>query len=134
MIKSYIDIAFEGDEDIVKYFDPANPVTSVQQACDTIYEKLLVNFPEANFERLIYDGNDIGYFVWMPELLISFGVNKNYRKKEPLAYVWSKIKRCLGDEFSISLFDNNIRAIEYLKRQGMKVFAEHLTILVHTKN
>lgn len=134
MIKKYIDIAFVGDEGILEYIDPATPAQSIEDACGIIYHKLLANYEEASFEPLHYEGLPIGYFVWMPELLISFGVNINYRKREPLDYVWKKIKQCLGEEFSMSLFDHNTRAIKWLQRQGMKVFAEHLTVLVHTKN
>lgn len=133
MIKKYIDIAFAGDERIIDYIDPAYPVQSIEDASAVIYHKLLANYEEASFEPLEYEGQPIGYFVWMPGLLISFGVNVKYRKREPLDFVWGRIKECLGEEFSMSLFDHNTRAIEWLKRQGMQVFAERLTILVHTK-
>lgn len=134
MIKKYIDIAYAGDTEILDYFDPSFPVSSVEEVCDNIYQKLLVNYPEANFEPLAYGGVDIGYFVWLPELLISFGINKSYRNKIVLEGVWHKMTASIGESFSISLFDHNTRAIKWLKRCGMKVFAEHVTILIHSKN
>jgi hypothetical protein len=132
--KTYIDAAFEGDEEILDYFDPAYPVTSVQEVCDNIYQKLVANYNESSFEPLDYEGIKVGFLCYTPGVLVSFGVNKAYRNKEILELVWSRIKDLLGDEFAMMLYDRNSRAIKWLTKCGMKVLGEHVTILVHSKN
>ncbi len=132
-MKEYIYIALEGDDSIVDFFDPTIPVSNPKEAAEKIYDKLMANYPEAELRPLKHDGQVIGYFAWLPGLLISFGVNIHYRKKKVLEEVWDMIAKTVGDDFSCILYTRNSRAIKWLQRCGMHVFGENLTLLIHTK-
>lgn len=132
-MKEYIYIALEDDDEIIDFFDPNIPVSSPREAAERIYQKLLANYPGAEFRPLKYEGQEIGYFAWLPGLLISFGVNIHYRKKKVLTAVWDMITETIGTDFSCILYTRNRRAINWLQRCGMQVFGENLTLLLHTK-
>lgn len=132
-MKEYIYIACRGDNQIIDFFDPTIPVSSPEEAADRIWDKLVANYPESNFVPLHHNGEKIGFYAWVPGLLISFGVNIEYRTKDVLTEVWDGILREMGDGFSVVLYTKNTRAIQWLERCGMRVFGENLTILIHAK-
>lgn len=120
-IKEVIRFAFDNDEEIFKYFDPNFPnVKNLDDLVENIYEKIVSHehIFETKFVNLKY-----GYFFYVvsPRLLISFGVNVNYRMPYLLDNFWSEIKKELGNNFSCFLWDKNKRAIKWLQKNGMKI-------------
>lgn len=110
--------AFEGDEDIFKFFDPTAKVKT--------YDDVVANVVDKMFEYAIeYDVRfvsiDRGYvFTAGPSILVSFGLAPERRNKEGLSELWGSIKESLTSPFYCSLWAKNTRAIEWLKKCGMR--------------
>lgn len=113
--------AFMGDDEIGENCDPNNDDKSQQGVVDDVYKKIL-EYEElfyGHFATLNKDGEDVGFVYCLPQLLISFGVNKNHRTKEFLPMVFETIKATAGEDFDAYMWERNKRAIEWLKKCGM---------------
>lgn len=125
--KQSIAIAFEGDKDIFIYCDPEFANSSLEQLVDSIYQKIAdypSYFKKCFFENLVVDSNTVGFICYTksPNMLVSFGVNINYRSKEILEDVFSVIKEKFdGDSFTSLMWARNTRAIKWLEKNGMKI-------------
>lgn len=119
-IKDTIKFTFDNDRDIFKYFDPNYPdIKTYDEIADNIYEKIKSH--EKIFNTKFIDLR-YGYIFYSlePNLLISFGVNVNYRMPYIMEDFWNEIKKNLGSKFDCYLWAKNKRAIDWLKRNGMK--------------
>ena len=125
----YIEIAFEGDSELLQYFDKEANVKSVEAAIENVKEKIRTRYEDAEFMGVEISDEKVGYFVFYKDLLISFGLNKEYRRKILLGWFGDLIKENLGEHFSCALFNHNYRAIGFLEKMGMKVQMKNITIL-----
>ena len=128
-MQPFIEAAFLLDTDLLNYYDKGEKVTTTQDCCDNILLKIANNYPEASCMGVYEDGAPIGYFVYLPGLLISFGLNKKYRNSIYLKEFWETIKESLGNEFDCLLYSYNTRAINWLKKCGMEITLENVTAL-----
>lgn len=129
-LKEYINAAFENDTELIGLYDKSVGVESLEDICDNVFEKISSLIEPAELRGVEVDGVEVGYFVYQPEVLISFGLNKMYRDKKYLSEFWKFIKSELGETFTCCLFGHNIRAINWLKEKcGMKIIFENVTIL-----
>lgn len=128
-LKVYIESVFWDDDDILIYFDKEAGVKTTTDASVSVYKKIANQYYDAEKVGVEIDGYKVGYFVYMDELLVSFGVNKKYRNTEILSELWEEIKSRIGDTFQCVLYSYNTRAIGYLKKCGMKILFDNVTIL-----
>ncbi len=114
--------AFDEDNEISKYCDPEDEHKSIKKLVDSIYEKLLDynQFGDCSFNELKIGNEVIGFYFCYKNILVSFGINKNHRKKENLIEVFNIIKDKFDGEFESYMWDRNERAINWLKKCGMK--------------
>ena len=108
---------FKNDTDLLRYFDPMSSAKNNEEASLEVYHKL-IEFSknrDCTFKR-----SEIGYIFYSENLLISFCVKPEYRDKEHLKEFGDFVKRNLGDHFECYLYNINERALNYLKRLGMK--------------
>ncbi len=75
-----------------------------------------------NYYKVIYKQQPIGYFVTFEGCLYSFGIAIKFRIKDVLIGWFESVKKVLGNHFRALLYENNTRAIDHLKKQGMKIF------------
>lgn len=129
--------AFEGDDDILKYADPSETYDDIEALCKRIEEKLVEHsktYP-CKFITVERDNEVVGYFFYRvsPVTLISFGINKNYRKDNNF---FAEIKRELGRDFDCYVFSRNERALKWLYKNGMKVLfqSDLITFLESPQN
>lgn len=125
----YVYNAFFDDYDLVEFYDRSVRVKSTNDAIDNVCLKIKESYPDAKIFGVIIDGIKVGYFVTKENLLISFGMNIKYRNKVVLAEFWKQIQTRLGNKFHAMLYSHNSRAIEFLKKSGMKIEFDHITIL-----
>ncbi len=128
-LMDYINSAFESDDELVDIYDPSVKVSSVKEVCENVYEKIESLIDPCSLIGVSIDGDKAGYFAYSHNMLISFGLNKKYRNREYLIEFWGMIKDELGDSFQCALFSVNKRGIDWLKRQGMEILFENITIL-----
>jgi hypothetical protein len=125
----YVYNAIIDDEEIIEYYDRSVGVKSTLDAINNIVEKIKNNYSDAIIYGIIFEGKKIGYFVYRDNLLVSFGISVKHRNKETLTVFWEQIKNRLGNNFHSLLYSHNIRAIEWLKKSGMKILFDHITVL-----
>lgn len=125
----FIEAGFRNDWEILRYFDRTERVESIEQICGNIYRKLANTYPDAKLIGIYKEDEKVGYFAYEGNLLISFAMNKWERKKETSIEMWAMIKKYVGEVFQCVLYTYNTRAIQWLKKNGMKVFCEDVTIL-----
>lgn len=120
-----IKYAFEGDDDIFKYCDPECADYTLDELALSIEVKIIEYevfgkvFGSVTFDRVVVDNRTVGYIFSCQDLLISFGINKQYRTKENLQKVFEQIKSNFDGEFATYMWDRNTRAINWLKKCGM---------------
>ncbi len=81
---------------------------------------------ELKYYKVICNGSSIGYVVTFDNMLYSFAIKMEYRKKHILIEWWDRLSEILGGSFFAMLYRNNLRAIRFLKRQNMRVILEDL--------
>lgn len=115
----YIQIAFDGDNDLYRYHisDSDFAQHTYDEICKTA----------AMIPLTYYKVGEYGFTVTSPGLLYSFGINHQYRTKEFLENWMGEIKNLLIT-FDCCLHSKNERAIAHLLKQGMKI-KEYVTIL-----
>lgn len=111
-------ISYEGDQELFdKYhigkMDFKSCVFSTMEMIrDAALEK------ELRYYKVVYQKKPVGYIVEFDNFLYSFGLNIKFRKKDILAAWWIEIKKIMGGKFITMLYENNLRAIKHLERQG----------------
>ena len=128
-LREYVDATFEGDDDILFYYDKKEKVKTIPEACENIVNKIGIVYNGSELRGIKINGHKVGYFVYTDELLISFGLNKCYRNKAILTDMWEHIKLEVGDEFQCLLYSYNVRAVDWLRRCGMDVLFDNVTVL-----
>ncbi len=116
-----IRIAYEGDKDLLdKYHvDKFDIHGAVASTLFMIAET--ENGVDMTHYKVALGDISIGYISVFENFLYSFGINKEYRKKEILIEWFEKVKEVLGYKFITMIYPNNSRAINFLKKQGMKI-------------
>lgn len=120
---------YEGDHELVAYFDPGCSVTTWKECCYAIERKVRENYPEATIKCVLDGDYPIGYYIFDGDMLISFGMRPAYRKKEWLTALWEQITAEFSGPFSCVLYSINSRAITWLQKCGMKLLFDHVSIL-----
>ncbi len=136
-LKKYVEIAYRGDMELLSEYHIAEYSfnEAVEETLAMIYETSLE--VEMKYCGVVKNNKIIGYLCYFDNNLYSFGINIEYRTKEVLSEFWERIKETLGDSFICMLFPNNIRAIKFLQRCGMKIIdgveESAVTLLYHNK-
>lgn len=131
-LRGIIELSFEGDTDLIEKYHSVG--ISKDASIDETMKRIddISKMQKCSFFDVRFCGKSIGYFVIFDKFLFSFCINIRYRKKDILLEWWGEVKKQLGEEFGTMLFNKNEPAIEFLKRQGMKVFKKdtETTILI----
>ena len=127
--KSYIDVAFENDFEILNVYDKGEEVNDISEVCYSVWNKVEMIAEDSVFYGVELDGGKIGYFVFQGNILFSFGVGLKWRKKDILLQFFKVILSKIGDGFTIALYSYNQRAIKWLQKMGMNIVAKEITIL-----
>ncbi len=130
-IKEAIKIAFSEDTDLLKFYDKSANIKSTDDIVIDVIRKVATYKEKIFWQGVFVDNKLVGYFVFSPFLLISFGLNVEYRDKKRKFFVL--MQKTIGKRFCAHLFSHNVRAIKFLMKNKMKVVAENhlLTKLVY---
>ena len=116
-----IAIAYEGDSDILNKYH----IRKFNEYEHAVFSTMLLveevsKAEKLSYYKVMYQTRVIGYVIVFQGFLYSFGINIKYRKPTILCDFWKKIKSILGEKFVSILYENNSRAIDWLKKCGMK--------------
>ena len=124
-----IRLAYENDADLIKYYDRTVLVHNNDEMIADTYNKLIQYpsyFSNCSSLAVMYENKPIG-FVYKndnPNLLVSFSVGSEYRKKPILSDLFNNIVNSFDGSFVCYLYEHNTRAINWLKKCGMIVESE----------
>lgn len=119
-LEQAIKIAFNGDEDIFKYYDSSSKVETVEDIAIDIIKKIQTH--DEIVIKGVYDKNKlVGFYVIARRLLISFSLSVSYRVRKYLNEFWSLIREEFKGVFKCYLWTDNVRAIKFLIKHGMRV-------------
>lgn len=124
-IPELVKMSYEKDEDFfTKYYaNNSSYMACVNAELFKIYE--MAESEKLNYYKVIYQKKAIGYVITFGDFLYSFCINIKYRKKEILLHWWDKIQKLMPKKFGCYLYKKNERAIEFLKKNRMKVIDEN---------
>jgi len=125
----YVYNAIIDDDEIIEYYDRSVNVKSTLEVINNIVDKIKTQYSDAIIYGIQKEGQKIGYFVYRDNVLVSFGISVRHRNKETLSLFWEEIKNRLGNEFHSLLYSHNERALSWLKKCGMKILFDHITVL-----
>jgi hypothetical protein len=112
---------FTEDKELYKYCDPDFVIDGDKVSVKIVkrIQDTLKTYPDS---YCIINERDNYFFVFLfahgEWILYSFGVHPDFRTYENLQRFWDHLTR-EHDEFICYLYDNNTRAINWLKRMGM---------------
>jgi hypothetical protein len=113
---------FGSDDDLYKYCDPDYLIEG-KKISVKIYKRIQDALKEYPNSYYVTDKINKWFMVWMFAhggwILYSFGIHPDRRTKESLINFWREIRK-RHDSFTCYLYSNNTRAIEWLKKCGMK--------------
>jgi ribosomal protein S18 acetylase RimI-like enzyme len=113
---------FGSDEDLYKYCDPDYLIEG-KKISVKIYKRIQDALKEYPNSYYVTDKINKWFMVWMFAhggwILYSFGIHPDRRTKENLIDFWREIRK-RHDSFTCYLYSNNTRAIDWLKKCGMK--------------
>lgn len=108
---------FKNDEFLKDYYDPASKATTNEEISNEIYHKLIEH---SRVRKCHFVRTDMGYIFYSRSLLISFCVKPEFRTKNNLRIFGEQLQFTIGEHFECFLYNRNIRAINFLKKLGMK--------------
>lgn len=113
-----IKTAFDGDSKIYEMYDPKAIVTNTDEISNDIIKKVRTH--DKAILKGVYDKNKlIGFFVRVGGLLVSFSLAVPYRIRKYLNNFWQLIREEFKGTFRCYLWNQNKRAIRFLKKHGM---------------
>ena len=128
--------AFYDDEKISEYCDPEYADKNVKQLVYSIYRKIEEYEKwtgNSSFDKLVIDGETVGYVFCYENLLVSFGVNKKFRTSDKLKKVFEFIKNKFKGNFESYMWARNTRAINWLKKCGMQEEQSNINNVIKLK-
>lgn len=127
----YVYNAFIDDTELLEFYDRSAKVSTTEEAIDNVCHKIKTAYPEANIYGVEIDNTKVGYFVKKDELLISFGMSIRHRNNITLKVFGDEIKSKMGNKFNAMLYSHNTRALNFLKKCGMQILFDHITVLTY---
>lgn len=124
-LDEYIESAWDGDEGLESVYDPNLKRRSLR---DMVFDtsRKIKDYFYYNEKLKIYgideNSTPCGFVVLsdVNNMLYTFGINHRMRKAENLQFLFSFIRMNLNDKFYTLLYEKNERAINWLKKCGMR--------------
>lgn len=120
-IQEAIKIAFENDAKLMDLYDTSVKVNGIEDIVKDVTRKVLTHQDRILWKGVFEKDKLIGYYVYNPFMLISFGVNIKYRKRKYLRKYFSIMREELGKGFVCHLHSRNIRGIKWLLKNKMEI-------------
>lgn len=116
-------ISYRDDYEGLKMFHVTHNL-ELTEAVDLTWDIIKEESKGATFEyyKVCFFKKPIGYFVTAPGVLYSFCINIKYRTPTIVKAWWAEVEKIFRGRFVTGVYENNTRAINFLKRRGMKVF------------
>lgn len=118
-------LCYKGDDDLLNKYHIAklDLETAVQSTFGMIHTASRIK--KISCYKVVYQKQPIGYVVtYGGNFLYSYAIAMKFRKKDILKNWWNEVKKILDEDFSSMLYSNNVRAVEFLIKNGMKVMQE----------
>ncbi len=131
-----IRISYEGDAELLAT-QHVQPMPDIETAVEMTKSQieLMATEKDLTYYKVIVGKRPAGYFATFDNFLFSFGINKEFRKKEVLIGWWGWVKKSLSKNFLCLLYTHQTKAIKFLQKNGMVITevdnANNCVILIH---
>lgn len=123
-LKPIVELGFGDDPDLIEKYQqlPTEFEVTVQRNMDNIKE--MAEHLPLIYYKVFWMDEVIGFTVmeFSNSILYSFGINIRFRKREIVTAWINKVGELFKGSFQCVLWDKNERAINFLTRNGMKIF------------
>jgi hypothetical protein len=120
LTKDHIKIGFENDEELFSKYHILNG--SEDECITNTYERIQDLKNETHcFYEIVYKDKAIGFCCFEDNLLYSFGINVNYRRREILVAWLEHIEKLFVGKYSIymtTFYQKNTRAKDFFLKNG----------------
>jgi hypothetical protein len=125
-----VEFSYQGDEELFdKYHVAKMRFEDCVKCTIDMIEKVALQKDLVCY-KIMFNKKAIGYMITFADFLYSYAINVKFRKKNILTDWWAKVKKIMGKQFATGLYENNTRAVEFLKKQGMQFVGKSNNILV----
>lgn len=135
VIGQYVAIAFKDDKELSLFYHDMKDPTIEKCVVDAVIRIFqLSEQRELSYYKVMNNKVPIGFFVLGSNFLQGFGIDIKFRNKEILTQWFNIVKKLMHNSFFTVLDSKNTRAINFLKRQGMKAENDenNLVTLIYT--
>ena len=134
--KNAIRTGFECDNEIYPLYCPHVKVSCTEDIVSDIFNRVKADIRDITVKGVYEKEQLIGYYVCDEKTLVSFALNKQYRKRKYLHAFWDLIRKDLRGIFECYLWSANKRAIKWLLKNGfnIKQVDHYITHLIYEKN
>lgn len=115
-----ISIVFKEDNNLLEFYDPNVIVGSIEDIVKDVLLKIKT-YDNPIIKGVFEKNKLIGYYIYINNMLISFGLEKTYRVRKYLKKFFLLLRGDLGKGFICHLWNKNIRAIKWLLKNNMKI-------------
>ncbi len=127
--KEAVAAAFKNDKNIVDLYDDNVKVETIDDVVNDVVRKIKA-FDKINLCG-VYEKNElIGYYAFMPKILVSFSINNQYRVRNKLREFFELIRESLGSNWGALLWSKNLRAVKWLVKMNCKIIDRNSLITV----
>lgn len=113
---------FISDLELNKYCNPLVAKKSINQIVNKIHEDMSDWIKAgAMFDNMELDGELIGFVCYTDDVLVSFGVRKEFRNKDVLVRFFDLIKSLFENHFVCYMWERNTRGVNWLLKCGMEL-------------
>lgn len=129
-------VAFYGDYDLMEKFHDIGDTFENCVADTFLSIQNATSKKNTEWFHIIIKDEVIGYIVAskINSFLYSFGVNEKYRISDNIELWFFHIRKILGYEYTCALWAKNVQSINFLTKNGMKLYAKSEEMLIHNLN
>ena len=131
-LRKIISLSYENDLELFEKYHIVKGFENCVNSTMALIEEMILLKPLENYS-VIYKGKKIGYVIKYEDVLYSYAINIRYRKKKILVSFWFEVCKLMNGIFRTFLYSNNIRAKNFLIRNGMNLVKEENNIITLIK-
>jgi len=135
-LKNIIYLCYKDDTELIDSYHSINIISknnSLEDCVEMTYDRICDTDSLYGMENYAVksDGSVIGYISKLDNLLYSFAIIKEFRRKEVLNLWWEKVTELFEGEIVAMIYNNNTRCSRFFEKNKMQLIAQEDNILIY---
>ena len=135
-LKKIIYLCYKDDEELVAKYHSINMLSdnnTLDDCVDMTFSRICNTDFIYEVDNYVVKSNKdvIGYITKLDNLLYSFAIIKNFRRKDVLTLWWEKVTHLFGGEIVAMIYDNNTRCSRFFEKNKMELISQEDNILIY---